>query len=146
MPGKLDSRLAPWSTEEERAPWDAEQNTTRARDNISLAYGYPVETGLDENSLTRRRHIQPYRISREQVLAEAVRSALADMRDCTEAHPAKLSGVLVIRDTRFTVAQLLAELAEGRDIHDISTAFTVRQDLIERFLYGLSTYLNTPVR
>lgn len=125
---------------------DTPLRATRLLDQVAIAYGYQWDIASDDTSVFYYAHWAGHRTTtHEIVIVERVWYALAELRECTESHPDKLSGVPVLRGTRFTLAQLLAELADGRNTQEIADAFTIEATLIERFLYGLSAYLNRPV-
>lgn len=52
--------------------------------------------------------------------------------------PARMGGKPCIRNTRFTVAQLLAELADGYNIKEISTNFNIDKSALEDTLHEIS--------
>src|SRR5271166_315173 len=59
-------------------------------------------------------------IADEEWMAERFRHAGLLMRECIEVDPERRGGIPVVRGTNFTVAQLLQELAEGKNIADIA--------------------------
>jgi uncharacterized protein (DUF433 family) len=80
-----------------------------------------------------------------QQVAERVRTSLRMLSECVEIDPAKRSGVPVLRGTRFTLAQLLAELAEGkRTVDQIAEDFDLDAATARASLEGLSIYLDHP--
>jgi uncharacterized protein (DUF433 family) len=84
-------------------------------------------------------------IPEEEWLLERAKYALLTLRECVESNPDKHSGVPVLRGTRFTVAQLFAELAEGRSLLEIASDFSIEADLLKRLLEGFSAYLDQPL-
>src|SRR5262249_17772855 len=84
-------------------------------------------------------------ISHEEWLAERVRSALIMLGECVEVNANKRGGIPVLKGTRFTVSQVLAEMAEGRAITEIAEDFEVVLDLLKKLLEGLSISLDQPV-
>ena len=77
-------------------------------------------------------------VGHEEWLGERARFALTMLRDCTEVNPEKRGGVPVLKGTRFTLAQLLAEIAEGRNVQELSEDFELDLETIKQFLEGLS--------
>lgn len=71
-------------------------------------------------------------------LAARIGNAVAALTDCVEINPQKRSGVPVLKGTRLTVAQLLAEIADGRKVAEIAEDFDVDKALIQRLLEGLA--------
>ena len=84
------------------------------------------------------------RISSEEFVAECTLNALRMLGDSVETNLEKRKGIPVLKGTRFTIAQLLAEIADGRNIVDISVDFELDLQTIRHFLEGLSLYLDRP--
>jgi uncharacterized protein (DUF433 family) len=84
-------------------------------------------------------------ISQEEWLAERARWAACVLRNCVEVDPKKRSGVPVLKGTRFTVAQLFAELADGRSIAEIADSFELDVEIIKQLLQGFATHLDRPM-
>ncbi len=80
----------------------------------------------------------------EEWLAERARSALSMLRDCTEVNPRKCGGVPVLKGTRSLLAQVLAEIAEGRTVTELAEDFELEPALIKEFLEGISIALDRP--
>jgi uncharacterized protein (DUF433 family) len=75
-----------------------------------------------------------------------MRAAVNLLDDCVEVHPGKRGSVPVLAGTRFTLAQLLAELAEGdRSVDQIAANFDLDSEAVRAFLEGLSIYLDRPM-
>jgi len=88
--------------------------------------------------------------SREPHPSEAVFSlrlltASRMLRSTIEIDPAKRSGTLLVRGTRFPVSQFVAELAEGSTVSDVATDYDLSPDVLRSFLQGLAIYLDRPV-
>ncbi|MGA2700718.1 MAG: DUF433 domain-containing protein [Isosphaeraceae bacterium] len=83
-------------------------------------------------------------LSNEEWLGYRARHAIIMLRTCTETNPKKCGGVPVLRGTRFTLAQVLAELADGRDVRGIADDFDLQIELLKDFLQGLAIYLDRP--
>ncbi len=84
-------------------------------------------------------------LSQEAWLAERMRWAASALRDCVEVNPNKRGGIPVLKGTRFTIAQLFAELADGRNVVDVAEAFELDLDSVKTLLQGLSTHLDRPM-
>ena len=84
-------------------------------------------------------------LSKEDWLAERSQWATSVLRDSVEVDPNKRSGVPVLKGTRFTIAQLFAEIAEGRSIVEIAEDFELDLDTIKSLLQGFSTHLDHPM-
>lgn len=84
-------------------------------------------------------------LSQEAWLAEHVKSAPSVLCDCVEVNPNKRGGIPVLKGTRFTVAQLFAELADGRSVIELAEAFELDLDNMKALLQGFSTHLDRPM-
>ena len=62
----------------------------------------------------------PRDISREEWIAERMKHALKTLREVVDVDPEIRGGVPVLMGTRFSLAQVLAEIADGEDIGGIS--------------------------
>lgn len=78
-------------------------------------------------------------------VTERMRCAVPTLQELVEVDPDKRGGVPVLKGTRITVAQLIAELAEDRTMSQIATAFRLDKEQIRRVLEGLSVYLDHPL-
>ena len=81
----------------------------------------------------------------EDRLAERAFWAASVLRDSVDVDPARRSGVPVLKGTRFTVAQLFAELAEGRSVVEVADDFELDLDTIKNLLHGFSAHLDRPL-
>jgi len=81
----------------------------------------------------------------EQWLAERADYAVRELRECVEFDPAKRCAVPVLLGTRMSVAQLLAELGEGRSTVEVAEDFDLDADLVRRFVCGLAVCLDRTV-
>ncbi len=63
---------------------------------------------------------------------------------CVETRTDKCGGVPVLRGTRFTIAQILAELAESGSVTDLAENFDLNPDDVSKALHALSAALNRP--
>jgi uncharacterized protein (DUF433 family) len=82
----------------------------------------------------------------EEWLAERTKYALVSLHDCVEVDPDKVGGVPVLRGTRFTVAQLFAEISEGRSLPDIAEGFRLDLEQLKKVMEGLSIHLDRPLQ
>src|SRR5260370_24098627 len=81
----------------------------------------------------------------EEWLAERARYSLLALRDCVEINPEKHGGVPVLRGTRFTVAQLFAEIGDGRSLPEIASDFGIDEGLMRKLMESFSIYLDRPL-
>ncbi|GEM_PF-4567732 len=84
-------------------------------------------------------------LSPEERLAERARWAASVLRDCVEADGNKRGGIPVLKGTRFTVAQVFAELGDGRNVAEIAADFDVELDTLKALLQGFATHLDRPM-
>lgn len=80
-----------------------------------------------------------------QWLAERVEHATRELTDCVECNADKLGGVPVLKGTRVTVAQILAELGEGQSVEAVAEDLDLNVEPIKKLVHGLATYLDRPV-
>ena len=78
----------------------------------------------------------------EQWLAERTEYAARELHECVEFDPGKRGGVPMLKGTRMSVAQLLAELGEGRSTVDVAEDFDLDAALVKRFVCGLAVCLD----
>lgn len=78
----------------------------------------------------------------EQWLAERTEYAARELHECVEFDPGKRCGVPVLKGTRMSVAQLLAELGEGRSTVEVADDFELDAALVKRFVCGLAVCLD----
>jgi uncharacterized protein (DUF433 family) len=83
-------------------------------------------------------------LSDEKWIAERLQYSLVLLKDWIEVDPLKRSGVPVLRGTRFTVSQMLAELADGRSSVELAEDFDLDIVVIQNVLHGFSIYLDRP--
>lgn len=78
----------------------------------------------------------------ESWIAERSAHALRELQECVEIDPAKRCGRPVLKGTRMSVAQLLAELGEGRSTFEVADDFGLDAALVNKFVSGLSVCLD----
>lgn len=81
----------------------------------------------------------------EQWVAERTEHAARELRECVEFDGEKRCGVPVLKGTRLSVAQLLAELGEGRSTVEVADDFDLDAALVKRFICGLAVCLDRAV-
>ncbi len=81
----------------------------------------------------------------EQWLIERMQLASRELADCIELNPAKCGGVPVLKGTRISVAQILAEMGEGQSAAEVAQDFDLDVELIKRLVKGLAVYLDRTV-
>jgi uncharacterized protein (DUF433 family) len=69
---------------------------------------------------------------------------LVALRNVVDVDPERRSGIPVLRGTRFTVAQVLAELAETEGVEELAENFDLDVHKIKDLLNGFSLLLNRP--
>lgn len=80
----------------------------------------------------------------DEWLAERMLYASHVLRECVDVDPKRRGGIPVLKGTRFTLAQLLAELADGRSLPCIAEDFELDLQILEQFMRGLSICLDRP--
>jgi uncharacterized protein (DUF433 family) len=81
----------------------------------------------------------------EEWLAERAKHSMLALRDCVEVGPGKRGGIPVLLGTRFTVAQLFAEIGEGRSLPEIAADFGLDLGLMQKLMEGLAIQLDRPL-
>lgn len=65
--------------------------------------------------------------------------------ECFQIDPDIRGGVPVLKGTRFTIAQVFAELAEGRSVTEIAKAFRLDEEQLKKVLNGFAIYLDRTI-
>jgi uncharacterized protein (DUF433 family) len=81
-------------------------------------------------------------IALDEWIAQRATDATLMLRNCAEVSPSKRGGVPVLKGTRFTLAQVLAEIAEGKSVPELAEDFELDLELIKEFLHGLAILLD----
>lgn len=81
----------------------------------------------------------------EQWLIERIRHASRELSDCVKVNPQKLSGVPVLKGSRISVAQILAEIGEGRTAAEVAADLELDASLVQRLVQGLAVCLDGPI-
>lgn len=88
--------------------------------------------------------IRSRQMALEQRIAERLRFAAISLDATIEIDPHKRGGVPVIKGTRFTVAQLLGEVADGYNITQISDDLDLDVTQVKEIIHGFAIYLDRP--
>jgi uncharacterized protein (DUF433 family) len=80
----------------------------------------------------------------EQWFAECSLWAHEALQNSVEFDPNRRGGVPVLKGTRFTVAQTLAELADSAGVPEVASEFDLDEETIRRLLYGLALLAEKP--
>jgi uncharacterized protein (DUF433 family) len=81
----------------------------------------------------------------EQWLTERTQHASRELGDCVELSPEKLGGVPVLRGTRVSIAQILAEIGEGQSVEEVAADFDLDVSLVKKLVLGLASCLDQPI-
>ena len=68
------------------------------------------------------------------------------LQQTVEVDPKRRGGVPVIRGTRFTVAQALAELAESEGVKEVADRCTLNGEMLKNLLFGLAALAERPYK
>lgn len=82
--------------------------------------------------------------TRAAAFVDRVGSALAAMQQAVDSKPQILGGAPVLKGTRFSIAQLFAELAEGESIDAIAADFELDRASLNSILHALAVCLEQP--
>jgi uncharacterized protein (DUF433 family) len=80
-----------------------------------------------------------------QWMTQRVQYAARELNDCVEWNADKLGGAPVLKGTRISVAQILAELGEGQSAEEVAADFDLDVTLVKRLVQGLAVCLDRPV-
>ena len=80
-----------------------------------------------------------------QWVTQRVQYATRELGDCVEWNVDKLGGAPVLKGTRISVAQILAELGEGQSAEEVAADFDLDVALVKRLVQGLAVCLDRPV-
>jgi uncharacterized protein (DUF433 family) len=78
--------------------------------------------------------------------ADSIFYAQRALGESVEIDSRRRGGVPVLKGTRFTVAQTLAELAESGGVNEVANRCMLDRELIRRLLYGLAAAVDRPYR
>jgi uncharacterized protein (DUF433 family) len=66
------------------------------------------------------------------------------LQNSVEIDPNRRGGVPVLKGTRFTVGQTLAELADSAGVPEVAKRFDLDEEVVREFLYGLALLADKP--
>jgi uncharacterized protein (DUF433 family) len=82
--------------------------------------------------------------SADIVMSMRLTHAAYILKEVVEINPDKAHGVPVLAGTRFKIARILAELADGMTVSKISREFDLDKAKIEKLLHGIAIKLDRP--
>jgi len=129
--------------------------------SISERHGYftrDSEWDVTDPQAVRERYRHPhhrisYKLSEEQQspvasyheqLSRQLWNAVAQAGEQVQFCPRKLGGIPVLRGTRFSLAQLFAELADSDVVVEIANDFELDERQLRKTLYAFSLYYDIP--
>ncbi len=81
----------------------------------------------------------------EQWLTARIQQATRDLGECVEWNPNKVGGVPVLKGTRISVAQILAEIGEGQSAEEVADDFELDVNLVKKLVQGLAVCLDRTI-
>lgn len=81
---------------------------------------------------------------RAAAFAEKICNSIRAIDESVESKPQILAGTPVLKGTRFSIAQLFAELAEGESIDTIAADFELNRESLSAILHSLAVCLEQP--
>jgi uncharacterized protein (DUF433 family) len=78
----------------------------------------------------------------DSLLSQRLAFAAKTMTDFVEVNQQKASGVPVISGTRITLAQVLAELADGRSVGAIARTMKLDREMLAELLRAMAIHLD----
>jgi uncharacterized protein (DUF433 family) len=82
----------------------------------------------------------------EQWFSECVLWGHEALQKSVEIDPKRRGGFPVLKGTRFTVGQTLAELADSAGVPEVANRFDLNEETIRELLYGLALLVERPCR
>ena len=83
-------------------------------------------------------------VRQEQWFSECVQWGDKALQNAVEIDPKRRGGIPVLKGTRFTVGQTLAELADSTGVPEVANRFDLDQETIRELLYGLALLAERP--
>jgi uncharacterized protein (DUF433 family) len=80
----------------------------------------------------------------QEWLIERAGYAIQLFHVCIEINPRKCGGVPVLNGTRFTIAQMFAEIADGRSLPEICDNFELDTIMVTKLFEGLAISFDRP--
>lgn len=84
-------------------------------------------------------------VSSDDRIEERLRLAALALRDCVEINARRLGGVPTLKGSRFSVGQVLSQIADGDSIDDLAENFDLDREQLATLLHALAAYLSRPV-
>lgn len=112
-------------------------------------HAYVVEYDLihpsrDWQTVIKSANIQAVRL--DEWFSECVLWGHLALRDVVEVDPNRRGGIPVLKGTRFTVGQTLAELADSAGVQEVGERFDLNEETIRELLLGLALVFERPYR
>ena len=85
-------------------------------------------------------------ISREEWFIERLSGALITLRDLVELNPGVMGGMPVVKDTRFPLARVFAELADGLSVAEIADDYSVDEEVLKQIMDAFAGYFGKPTK
>ncbi len=74
-----------------------------------------------------------------------LKACMAKLSETVEVTKKKRSGVPVLKGTRITIAQIMAEIADGRSVGQLCKSFELNRRQVEEVLHGIALCLDQPM-
>lgn len=84
-------------------------------------------------------------VSGEERIEERLRLASLALKDCVEINARRLGGVPTLKGSRFSVGQVLSQIADGDSIDDLAENFDLDREQLATLLHAIAAYLSRPV-
>lgn len=93
-------------------------------------------------TLIKAASVRSFRL--EQWFSECVLWGDKALQNAVEIDPKRRGGIPVLKGTRFTVGQTLAELADSSGVPEIANRFDLKEETVRELLYGLALLAERP--
>ena len=80
----------------------------------------------------------------DQWIMERLRHAKLMLHESVDIDPDIRGGAVVLRNTRFPVARILAEIADDRTVSELAEDFDLDVDLLKKLLQGMAVCFERP--
>lgn|SRR6266404_93190 len=119
--------------------------------NVTMVGGLERDTQIDQElhwaepgwrTLIKSVSVRSFRL--EQWFSECVLWGDKALQNAVEIDPKRRGGIPVLKGTRFTVGQTLAELADSAGVPEVANRFDLNEETIRELLYGLALLAERP--
>ena len=146
-------RLPPFiSGEKEQVIRDFNESLLDERQTHEIDTPPEMTCDVDQYSLERTDWVKSGHFLRtnpswkfEDIVLVRLESALVMLSTCIDVDPEVRGGIPVLKDTRFPVARLLAEIGSGMTIQNVADEYDLDLNTIKVIFDGMAAYFDRPI-